>query len=68
MTTDLTVDEIVYLASTAAGYSFSEENLKLVPGETDLSKEFDEFYPNNDELKQIIVDIFYTELPKEEIE
>lgn len=68
MTTDLTVDEIVYLASTAAGYSFSEENLKLVPGETDLSQEFDEFYPDNDKLKQIIIDIFYTELSKDEIE
>lgn len=68
MITDLTVDEIVYLASTAAGYSFTEENLILVPGENDISKEFDEFYTDDVALKQIIIDIYYTELSKEDIE
>lgn len=68
MTTDVTVDEIIYLASTAAGYSFSEDNLILVPGETDLSEEYDKFYPDDNKLKQIIIDIFYTELVNDEIE
>ncbi len=68
MTTDVTVDEIIYLASTAAGYSFSEDNLILVPGETDLSEEYDKFYPDDKKLKQIIIDIFYTDISLDVIE
>lgn len=66
MTTDVTVDEVVYLAGTAAGYFFSEENLIMLPGETDTSGRFDEFYVDEERLKQIIIETFYT--PLEEIE
>lgn len=60
MTTNITVDEVAYLAGTVAGYSFSEEDLIMVPGNTDTSGRFDEFYPDEEQLKQIIVDVFYT--------
>lgn len=62
MTTDITVDEVVYLAGNAAGYSFSEENLIVIPGRTDTSGKYDEFYPDEEALRQTIVDIFYDEL------
>lgn len=62
MITDLTVDEVVYLASEAAGYTFSESDLIVLPGVTDTSGEFDEFYVDQDALKQIIIDVFYTEV------
>lgn len=60
MTTDLTLDEVVYLAGNAAGYTFSEHDLIMIPGETDTSGRYDEFYPDEEALKQIIVEVFYT--------
>lgn len=62
MVTDLTADEVVYLAVEAAGYTFSEDDLIILPGFTDTSGEFDEFYADQDALKQIIIDVFYTEV------
>lgn len=62
MVTDLTADEVVYLAGEAAGYTFSTDDLIVLPGITDTSGEFDEFYVDQDALKQIIIDVFYTEV------
>ena len=62
MVTDLTADEVMYLASEAAKYSFSEDDLIILPGVTDTSGEFDEFYVDQDALKQLIIDVFYTEV------
>lgn len=62
MTTDITIDEVAYLAGNAAGYTFSEENLITIPGHTDLSGRFEEFYPEEDAVKDIIVEIFYEPL------
>lgn len=62
MVTDLTAEEVVYLASEAAGYTFSEEDLIVLPGVTDCSGEFDEFYVDQNALKQIIINVFYTEV------
>ncbi|MDR2042761.1 MAG: LCP family protein [Clostridium sp.] len=59
MVTDITLEEAVYLASSAAGYSFSEEDLLLIPGTTDLTKEYDEFYPDEAQLKDMIINVFY---------
>lgn len=62
MVTDLTANEVVYLASEAAKYAFSEDDLIVLPGITDTSGEFDEFYVDQAALKQIIIDVFYTEI------
>lgn len=59
MTTDITVDEAAYLASEAVNYSFSEENLIMLPGSTDISGRFDEFYVDEQQLREIIVELFY---------
>ncbi len=61
MVTDITADEAVYLAGEAAEYTFSEDDLILLPGVTDTSGEFDQFHVDQDALKQIIIDVFYTE-------
>lgn len=62
MVTDVTVDEAAYLATEALGYSFSQENLLTVPGETDTSGKFDEFYPDEKLLKETVINIFYEEV------
>ena len=51
----------MYLAGEAAEYTFSEDDLILLPGVTDTSGEFDQFHVDQDALKQIIIDVFYTE-------
>lgn len=54
--TDLTVDEVVYLASIASGLDISYHSIK---GTTDTSGAFAEFRPDDDALWQLILDIFY---------
>ncbi|MCD8188646.1 MAG: LCP family protein [Clostridiales bacterium] len=61
MTTDVTLDEVVYLASTALSYSFADEDMITIPGETVSTEGYsDEFYPDEDALKDLIIDVFYT--------
>lgn len=62
MVTDVTANEVVYLAGEAVKYTFSAEDLILLPGVTDTSGEYDEFYVDQAALKQIIIDVFYTEV------
>ncbi len=62
MTTDILLDEVTYLASTAASLHFSGENLHTVPGATDTSKEFDEFWPDEEALRDLVISLFYEEV------
>lgn len=55
-TTDLSVDEIVYLAELATRLDISFHSIE---GTTDTSGTFDEFRPDENALWQLILDIFY---------
>lgn len=57
--TDITVDEMTYLASEVAGYSFSGDQIYTMPGETVQGEEFEEFYPDMEALKEQMIEIFY---------
>lgn len=54
--TDLSADEIVYLATLATELEISFHS---IAGVTDSSGTFDEFRPDEDALWQLILDIFY---------
>ena len=54
--TDLSADEVVYLASLAPGLDISYHSIK---GTTDTDGAFAEFRPDEDALWQLILDIFY---------
>jgi LCP family protein required for cell wall assembly len=60
ITTDVTVDELVYLAQDAAGYEFTQENIHIIPGVTDVSGRFEEFHPDEEAMKKLIIDVYYT--------
>jgi LCP family protein required for cell wall assembly len=60
LTTDITVDELVYLAQDAVGYEFQSDNIHIIPGFTDISGEYDEFYPDEEAMKRLIIDVYYT--------
>lgn len=57
--TDITIDEMTYLVSQVAGYSFDLGNIHTVPGETVVNGEYEEFYVDEDGLYEMIVDLFY---------
>lgn len=59
MVTDISLDEAVYLAPVLAEYAFEQEDFHLLPGETVMGDKFEEFYPDEDAMFEMILDIFY---------
>ena len=61
MVTDITAQEAVYLAGQAVNYSFSPENLYTMQGEVRMGETFEEFYPDETALYELILQVFYEE-------
>ncbi len=59
MTTDITVDELSYIISNTSGYSFDSDDIISIKGETKMGEEYEEFYVDDDDLYQTIIDVFY---------
>lgn len=59
MVTDVSVDEVTYLASTAAGYKFDKSQFHFLKGQTVMGEQFEEFYIDEDFLYEMIINIFY---------
>lgn len=64
MITDITADEVVYLAATAGGYHFDAGQVYTIPGksisgEKNEDSGFDEFHVDEDGLFELILEIFY---------
>lgn len=62
MVTDITIDEIAYLAPIAADYRFDSNNFYMLKGETVMGEKFEEFYVDEDALYELILEIFYEEV------
>ncbi len=62
MVTNVTVDEAAYLATEVLGYTFSQDNLLSVQGTTDTLGKYDEFYPDEKLLKEMVIELFYEEV------
>lgn len=62
MVTDISLDEAVYLASIVSGYQFDENSFYTLQGETLMGEQFEEFYPDEKALYELILDIFYKEI------
>ena len=60
MVTDITVDEVSYLAPQMAGYSLGE--IHTLEGTTVTGEEFEEFYPDEEALYRLILEVFYEEV------
>lgn len=59
MTTDVTLEEATYLGSEAVNYSFDENSMLSVPGETRQGDSYEEFYIDEEGLQRLIIDVFY---------
>lgn len=62
MVTDITVDEVSYLATQAAGYHFDSDNIHTLTGINKLGGEYEEFYVDETALYELILDVFYEEV------
>lgn len=60
--TDISVDEIAYLASILPDYHFDGESIYTMEGETVMGEQFEEFYPDEKALYELILDVFYEEV------
>lgn len=65
MVTDVTVDEVSYLATQVMGYRFDAESMYAVQGETRMGERYEEFYPDETALYELILQIFYEEVEKQ---
>lgn len=62
MDTDISTSEVVYLASLLPQYHFDENGFYSIPGETVMGEIYEEFYPDEDALLTLILDVFYKEV------
>ncbi len=62
MVTDITVDEVSYLAPLLTSYSFDSSDLRMIEGTNQKNGEFEEFIVDQDALYQTIIDIFYEKI------
>ncbi len=68
MVTDITLDEVMYLAPIVKDYSFDKQHIYTFEGETKTGtdpktgKTYEEFYPDRDALYQVLLEVFYEEI------
>ena len=62
MVTDISVDEVSYLATQAVGYSFDRADMHTLAGETVMGDRFEEFYVDEKALYELILGIFYEDV------
>lgn len=66
MTTDITLDEAVYLASQALDYRLESEDFHMLAGENVMGERFEEYYIDEVALYELILEIFYEPVEQEE--
>lgn len=65
MVTDITVDEVAYLVGELLDYQFHEEDIYTLDGETKMGEKHEEFYPDYEALKALMIKVFYEEVDLE---
>ena len=65
MVTNVSIDEVAYLAPLLAEYQFKSDSFYMPEGETVMGDQFEEFYVDEDALYEMILDVFYEEVKDE---
>ena len=63
MCTNITVEDIAYLVPELLNIDLNAENMATVPGEATWPDEFMEYVPYQDQLKELVINYFYEEIP-----
>lgn len=62
MVTDVTTDEVAYLASELVNYSFDQDAIYTLEGTTVEGESHEEFYPDRKALRDLMIQLFYREV------
>lgn len=62
MVTDVTTDELAYLASELIDYSFEQDAIYVMEGTTREWNGHEEFYPDREALRELMIQLFYREV------
>lgn len=62
MVTDISIDETAYLAGELVGYTLAPEGIYTLSGETIRGESYEEFYPDEEALKALMIAVFYREV------
>lgn len=62
MVTDISVDETAYLAGELIGYTMDPGGIYTLSGETVKGDTYEEFYPDEEALKALMIAVFYREV------
>ncbi len=65
MCTNITVEDIAYLVPELLNVDLNAEDMATVPGEATWPGESMEYIPNQDQLKELVINYFYEEIPQE---
>ncbi|MBR1931134.1 MAG: LCP family protein [Lachnospiraceae bacterium] len=67
MVTDITVDEVSYLATQASNYSFDDDHISVLKGDVKIGADgFEEFHVDEAYLYELILDTFYEKISPQE--
>ncbi len=59
MVTNISADEVSFLAPSLANFSFDDSDFLMIEGETQKTGKFEEFYIDEDNLYETIINVFY---------
>lgn len=62
MVTNVSLDEAAYLAPILADYAYDEGDFHMLQGETVMGEQYEEFYPDEEAMFEMILDVFYEEV------
>lgn len=62
MVTDISIDETAYLAGELIGYTMDPQGIYTLSGETKKGDAYEEFYPDEEALKALMIAVFYREV------
>lgn len=63
MVTSISLDQAIYLCTEYMNCSFDTDNIYTIEGEVTKGEEYAEFNVDDDALYQLILDVFYEEIP-----
>lgn len=62
MVTDISIDETAYLAGELIGYTMDPRGIYTLSGETVKGDAYEEFYPDEEALRALMIAVFYREV------
>lgn len=62
MVTDISADEVAYLTGELMNYTIDADTIYTLEGTTQMGEKYEEFYPDKDALKDLMIQLFYQEV------